>query len=268
MTDTASIPGLHLGPRSVPELLDRALALYLGHSGAMFALSLSGGAVAWLLLVLTGHPVHLAAPVPFLHLFTSAAGNLGYAPAWWALVLSVCVQALVWASLLVLAGRSAADPGTDAPPVFQSVRAGLPRLWPLLVTSVAVGVLSGLASLLLIVPGVFLLTRWTVAPVAAVVERRGASSALGRSFTLVRGLFWHTLGALFLGGLAVAIVSGVLDAGGLLLAGIAGPVGFGLRELWSTAVSAAAAPYPACLLVLLYYDLRARKEGLDLEGGS
>lgn len=265
MTETSGPPPA-IAPRSVPQLLDRALALYLGRSSPMFALSLGGGVLSWLLLVLTGHTVTTAVP-PILRTLVLSQGADGYAPAWWASLLSTLIQVLVWGSLLVLAAWAALHPAAEAP-VGEALRAGLSRLWPLLVTTLAMVVLGGLAAVLLILPGVFLLTRWTVAPVEAVVERRRASTALGRSFALVRGLFWHTLGAIALGSLAVAVATAVLGAAGLLLAGLAGRVGFSLRELWAIAVSSAVHPYLACLLVLLYYDLRARREGLDLEGGS
>ena len=50
--------------------------------------------------------------------------------------------------------------------------------------------------MLLIVPGLFLLTIWAVTAPAIVVERRGAIEAFGRSHELVRGEGWTVFGAI------------------------------------------------------------------------
>jgi hypothetical protein len=68
------------------------------------------------------------------------------------------------------------------------------RRWPtvLAITAAAsVGVLAGLV--LLVVPGIVLITWWLLAYQPALVERLGWRESLGRSRELVRGSFWQVL---------------------------------------------------------------------------
>ena len=69
--------------------------------------------------------------------------------------------------------------------------------------------LSFLTLLLLILPGVYLLTRWSVSEVCAVAERRMGTGAFGCSWRRTEGRVWTILGALTVGilmFLAVALV--------------------------------------------------------------
>ncbi len=248
----------------MPELLDQGLRLYLDHFGALFVIPLLTGLIGWV-LVFTGHRVPVALPPQAPALFRALTGGGRFAPPIWGSLVSAAVTLLGWATLLFLAGRAAA--GMALPPLPQAAAAGLRRLWPLLVTSLVVGLVGAVGVVLLIVPGVFLLTRWTVAPVLAVVEERRASAALGRSYALVRGLFWHTLGASLLGSLVSAVALLALTVVGLFLAPLHGALGLELRALWQVGASALIGPYVPCVLVLLAADLRTRKEGSDL-GGS
>lgn len=60
--------------------------------------------------------------------------------------------------------------------------------------------LSGIAILfgliLLILPGVYLMVRWSAAVPALIAEDMSISESLGRSAEAVEGRFWHVLGAL------------------------------------------------------------------------
>lgn len=253
------------GPRTTPQLLDGALRLYLSRFAPMLSLSLVGTVVGWLLL-LTGHAMALPTNAAFPQLLRPFSRQETFTPALWAAILGALVQVLIWTALITVAGRAATAPDAAPPSLTASIRAGLPRVWPVLITGLALTLGGGLGLVLLIIPGVFLLTRWSVAPVAAVLEQRGAASALGRSFSLVRGLFWHTLGTYVLGLLAAIVFSLVLGSAGSLLAAVTGPAASAIGTFWSAATTAAVNPFMVCLLVLLYFDLRARNEDQDPEG--
>jgi len=79
--------------------------------------------------------------------------------------------------------------------VFRRVE---PRLWTLLGVGViaAVGVAGGL--ILFIVPGLVLLTFWSMAVPAAVLERRGVIDAFRRSMRLVQGDAWRVFAVILL----------------------------------------------------------------------
>ena len=55
----------------------------------------------------------------------------------------------------------------------------------------------GIGLVLLIIPGLILLTMWSVGAPAIVVERAGAFQAFGRSWHLVRGEAWSVFWTLW-----------------------------------------------------------------------
>jgi len=90
-----------------------------------------------------------------------------------------------------------------------------PRIWAIAGASIlaALGVMLGLA--LLIVPGLILLTWWSVILPVIVLERRGVLESFGRSRELVRGHGWSVFGVIVktvLVLLAVGIVVGIAFA--------------------------------------------------------
>jgi hypothetical protein len=98
-----------------------------------------------------------------------------------------------------------------------------------------------------------------------------------RSWQLVRRSFWRVLGILLLAGIVVAVAGFVLQIPFAVLESLAGGSGgvFGLGGTRSIAAviiagvgsivaGAVTRPISAGVTVLLYLDLRMRKEGLDL----
>ena len=135
----------------------------------------------------------------------------------------------------------------------------LRRLWPVGVVYLIANLAGIVGLVLLIVPGVILLTKWSVAPVVALAEGRRVRDSFRRSAGLVRGLFWHVLGALTCWWGAVAAELGVDRIETLLL-----PHAPRLVEFLKYVTGAFFAPLSACVAVMLYMDLLARKEGADL----
>ena len=76
--------------------------------------------------------------------------------------------------------------------LFRSV---LPVLGMLIVVGVVGGIAEGIGFLLLIIPGVILVTIWAVVAPVIVIERKGFD-AFGRSYELTRGSFWQVLGVI------------------------------------------------------------------------
>jgi len=127
---------------------------------------------------------------------------------------------------------------------------------------------------LLILPGfavlagaVYLLVRWSLVLAAMMAEDIGPIRGLGRSWNLVRGSWWRTLGIL-----AIVVIMQVIITYGLLIlfSVIAALVSSGdfqaaVVQVVGTLVSAVVSPIVYIAIVLLYFDLRVRKEGLDLD---
>jgi hypothetical protein len=140
--------------------------------------------------------------------------------------------------------------------------------------AVLIGVLGGIASMVF---GVLLIVRLSLSLPALVLERISPASAVRRSFELSRGSFWRLFGILLLTWIIVGIASLVLSipfsfAGGLLggsggLFSTAAKVhlaGLVVGAIGGIVASTVTAPIKAGVVVLLYTDLRMRREGLDL----
>jgi len=112
--------------------------------------------------------------------------------------------------------------------------------------------------------------RLMLAGPAMVVERQGASSALGRSWTLIKGSVFRSTLVIVIAYVVVNTVPSVL--GGLLapLTGHANyydvPVLYRVTEQGIVLLARVMlAPLLVIAETLLYFDLRVRKEGLDLQ---
>jgi hypothetical protein len=128
------------------------------------------------------------------------------------------------------------------------------------VLGVAVGValLSGLATLLFIVPGMIVYTMWFVAMPACIVERLGPSNSARRSAQLTRGCRWTIFTLWFPVLVLAAIVEGMLDD---LVRGAGWPFALVVQIVWAGLWGA----FYAVLAVVTYHDLRVAKEGVDTE---
>ena len=132
-------------------------------------------------------------------------------------------------------------------------------LGALLINGILKGIAVFIGFILLIVPGLILLTIWAVTAPTIVVERAGGIDAFGRSRELVRGQGWPVFGAIlvaFLIGVAVSIVAGALGAG----TGDAGRVIFGV--IGATIV----APISALVASVLFFDLGGGRAAPAPEG--
>jgi hypothetical protein len=124
------------------------------------------------------------------------------------------------------------------------------------------------AFIALIIPGIWLSVAWSLSFPALLSEGVGPIAALGRSFRLVKGRWWPTFGALLVMYLLVAVISGILGAvlGATLIAATDNEaVAAVFYTIVNTLSSLITLPLFAAVLTVLYFDLRVRKEGFDLQ---
>lgn len=133
--------------------------------------------------------------------------------------------------------------------IGELLRSVEPVLWPLMVVSVLFGVGVAIGFVLIIIPGLVLLTLWSVVAPVTVLERPGIFAAFGRSRELVRGSGWSVFGVIVLIYITVVVV-------GIVAGLIAGGLGAGGRALVQWAVTALTAPVPALGASVLYFALR------------
>lgn len=136
---------------------------------------------------------------------------------------------------------------------------------------ILVGVICGLTAWVF---AVIVLVRWSVAIPVVMLERVGPLKSLGRSWRLVRRSSWRIFGILLLTEVIVSTANEIINVPFALASG--GLSAFSTQAqqvnvggLFLTAVgqiiaSTLTAPLLAGVIVLLYADLRMRREGMDI----
>jgi hypothetical protein len=144
----------------------------------------------------------------------------------------------------------------------QTVSAATPYIGPVAVASILAGIAITIGLILIIVPGLFLITIWAVIVPVIVIERSGALASFGRSQQLVRGNGWHVFGTLVLVFVILLVVDFVL---GLIF--LALPLL--LRNGLSTVISGTLiAPFIALVVTLIYYRLSGAPDGQGPANGT
>jgi len=93
--------------------------------------------------------------------------------------------------------------------LFQRVQ---PRLGALIVAGILAGLGIAVGFVLLIVPGLYLLTIWSLIVPSIVIEGKSAGESFGRSRELVRGYGWNVFGVIIITIAAVIVGSLIVTA--------------------------------------------------------
>jgi hypothetical protein len=172
---------------------------------------------------------------------------------WSALLLIAVVQPLITAmhARVVLHLGERRLPGVGG-----ALREGLSVFLPAAAAVVLAALLTAIGFLLLVVPGIWLLVRLSVAAQAVVVEGRRGPDALARSAHVVLGRWWSTLGrllALQITGALLGLVTGYVIAA--IGAAAGSPLVYVVGQVLGDAV---ALSFTALASTLLFFDRRAR----------
>jgi hypothetical protein len=246
--------GMALPPRGIGQILRAAFQLYQRHWRTLMAIA----AVVVVPLTLVQYGIGHWVRTHGQQLHDPAAASASF----WAVASASLLAALVGLLLYqVLTGAITRTIATGVTgqdlDLEQSYRFGLARLGPILVVSILVGLATLLGLIVFVLPGIYLGVRLAVSIQALVIEDKRGTEAMRRSWDLVGGHWWHAALTLLVAGLLTGVVNAVITApfgaGAWLLQGIA------------AAVATITLPYGALVGVLLYLDLRARNEPLDLD---
>ena len=130
--------------------------------------------------------------------------------------------------------------------IFARVR---PRLPALIVAGILAGIGIVIGLVLLIVPGLFLLTIWSLIVPAIVIEGKSAGESFGRSRELVSGNGWNVFGVIVITIAAVIVASIIV---GLATFWLPDDVDSFVSDLISNTV---VVPFVACAWTLMYFAL-------------
>ncbi|THJ74898.1 hypothetical protein [Candidatus Frankia alpina] len=254
-------PGIiPLRPLALGEILDGTFATIRENPGATIGVTLASATVVETIsTVVRISTEHASTTVSVLSTLVTVALDL---------VLGLFLSGVL--SVVV----SEATLGSRIGPI-EAVRRVAPRLGGLFALTIIItaAVALGLVALLVgaAVVGVYL----ALSTPAYVLEGGGVRHALRRSVTIVRGSWWRTLGILVLTALVAFMLSGVLAVVTAVILGsssmfgdfldgdltVTGHIVEGLGNLLATTIST---PIVSGTVVLLYIDLRIRREGLDV----
>jgi hypothetical protein len=193
-------------------------------------------------LLLLAFVIYLGAAV--VAALLGLAGNVGAFLSW---IASMFAAFLLQASL-VKAVQDERE-GRREMTIADTVNAAMPFLVPVAIVSIVAGIAIAIGLILLLVPGLWLMTIWAVIIPVIIIERSGAFESFGRSQDLVRGRGWHVFFTLVL----VYIIQLIA---GLLLDVIFSALPASLRDGLSTVIAGTlVAPFLAIVVTLIYYRL-------------
>ena len=254
---------LRLRPLEIGDLLDETFRIYRRHFFLFAGIS-----------VILSIPLAVSAGYSFFTLFTNFAQqaasnqppNLGPTLASLAIVivLNVALYPLLYGSITYAVCESALGHPVV---LWSALGAALRRYFHILGYFV---LLVGMSLLFCVFPlWIWIGVRWIAWMPAMFVENVGLGTALGRSWRLVEGRWWRTFLILFLMFILIEVVASALQAflflAQLLLQSvISSYLSLAISEAGGILVSSFVNPILQIAIVLIYFDLRVRREGLDL----
>jgi hypothetical protein len=237
-------------------LLDRAFRLYTGNFSLM--LGITAAAYVPFYLIMLGIESTLGANVlaPQSGLSTLLF-QIGFMVIWASVAFPIAVGAATYAI-------SERYLGNDVT-IGEALRLALSRFWTLSVAQITATIRVMFGLLLLIVPGILWLLSYALVVPAILVENQKATASLRRSRDLVKG---HR-GKVFCVTLVINLLQGIPILGVNMISGMLFNIDSGSGAVLNSAiinlVSIFLTPLGIVATILLYYDMRIRKEGFDLE---
>lgn len=236
-----------LRPMSVGEILDASLALLRRHLGLFFSVAIVCQAIPQALGL---YYRFSGDPTAHLGLFFVAQ------------LLSAVGYFLVTAATIRIVSQAYLG---HEPQFGEAIEYAFGKIGRSFAAGFASGILTCLAALLLIIPGIVVACGLAVAVQAAVLEPlNSGTDGIGRSWALTKGFKGKAFVLYFVSMVLVVVVLvgiGLVTALATLIStALVGPA----LVLWAL-VSLLLYPFLSCVFTLFYYDLRVRKEAFDLE---
>jgi uncharacterized membrane protein len=235
-----------LRPMSVGEILDGAIVLLRREFGLVLSIAIlcEGIPVAMdVYLDLTGGPV----ASPGLNLLDRLLTIVGSVYVTGAMIRVVSEAYL---------GRT--------PSFRDAMRFSSEKFGPIFGAQILSGIVTFLATLLLVVPGIIVACGYSVTAQAAALESSPSGGPLQRSWSLTKGAKWKafalwlvSVGLFLVVDVGMGVLSGFLAEGMVVLDTVV--------VVFMACVSLAIYPVVSCVFTIFYYDLRVRKEAFDLE---
>jgi hypothetical protein len=175
---------------------------------------------------------------------------------WLGLLIGVVltIVALFWLQAALIKAVEDVRDGRADRSLGATFEAAKPHLGAVIVAGLLGGLGIAIGFVLLIVPGLILLTIWCLIVPVIVLDGKSAGESFGASRELVRGYGWNVFGVIVLTAL-------LLIGFQIVLTLVLSPLADWLQGFVSNIVSGTlTAPFVALVLTLLYFRLKAAKE--------
>jgi hypothetical protein len=259
-------------PLGVGEILDAGIKVYLRNARLLMRLAATMviplQVITWLILISIVNKSDELANSFEASSTTLTTANRATQLGAEAVLLGVglITSALVTAACV----RAVSDLYLGAPTSFEkSLRFAARRLPAYLVMQVLTLLGLVIGFLMLIIPGIWLYGSWVVSAPALLIEGLSPPRALGRSHQLVDGRWFPTAGvalvAIVMSGLVSAAFQALIVGVGFIPGQPPVLVGVTLVTIAGAISSIIVTPFVATVWTILYYDLRIRREGYDVD---
>jgi hypothetical protein len=184
----------------------------------------------------------------------TVSGSSTGADVFWSLVAAVIgIVGYFWVQAALVELVHDVRDGRADRSVGETYRAVQPRLPAVIVAGILAGIAIGIGLILLIIPGLFLLTIWSLLIPVIVLEGKSAGEAFTRSREIVRGHGWSMLGLVVVTFLLVAVASIVIELAFSWLPRF--------LEVWigSLVAHSLTVPFAAAALTTAYFQLTAER---------
>lgn len=195
-------------------------------------------------------------PVAFGLFLVVAVVNWAIVGSFWLFPIGVAVGVVagtLYQGMVVTLVSDVQDGRRDSS-VEDLVRSAGHVILPLIGAGLLAGIGIGIGFLLLVIPGLFLVTIWAVIAPVIVVEHSGVFGAFRRSRELVRGNGWQVFGVILVVYVIVFVVAAILGALGSGLSDQAV-----VRIVFNLIAQSITAPIAALVAAVLYFRLVAIK---------
>ena len=146
-------------------------------------------------------------------LIEQAAGNGTGSKVLWGLIAAVVgIVGYFWVQAALVETVNDVRDGRADRSIGETYSAVRPRLGSVTIAGLLAGIGIAIGFVLLIIPGLYLLTIWSMVIPVVVLESRSAGESFTRSREIVSGHGWTILGLALLVFLLVAIVAGLISA--------------------------------------------------------
>jgi hypothetical protein len=257
---------LRLRPLEVGDLLDETFRMYRRHFFLFAGIS-----------VILSIPLAALAGYSFFTLFTNLVQQAGTDQPLDVTTLSTSLAAFALFGLVNLAlypflygaiTYAACESALGRPVTVWGALGGALRRYPHIALYLILVILMALMFCLLPL-WIWIWVGWVAVMPVMFVENTGVITAMGRSWRLVQGRWWRTFLIVFLMFILVEVVASALGAflylaQALLQIVLSTYLSLAISEAASIIVASLVNPILQIALVLIYFDLRVRREGLDL----